>query len=194
VYDVKFHDRLLAAFSGANILGNPSVLQNVGGVTSRGVELAATWRLAPALSLIGSYSYNDSTYDDDTRDGATLVRTAGVRTVDTPAHLAKAELNYDDGRFFGNFAGAYTSRRNVTYTGDVTVKGYPLFDATVGYRLKGGGLLSGVEIQLNAVNLFNKRYIAALGSGQFFNNATSLNNTLQAGAPRQVYATLRKHF
>jgi iron complex outermembrane receptor protein len=194
IYDVKFRDRLLAAFSGANILGNPSILQNVGSVTSRGVEVAATYRLNPVLSLIGSYSYNDSTYDDDTVNGRALVATSGVRTVDTPAHLAKGEINYDDGALFGNFAGAYTSRRNVTYTGDVTVRGYPLFDAAIGYRFPADGPLAGFELQVNAVNLFDKNYIAALGSGQFFNDATSLNNTLQAGSPRQVFGTIRKRF
>ncbi|PSJ43120.1 TonB-dependent receptor [Allosphingosinicella deserti] len=194
LYDVKFENRLLAAFSGANILGNPSILQNVGSVTSRGVEIAATYRASRAVSLIGSYSYNDSTYDDDTVNGAALVATKGVRTVDTPAHLAKGELNYDDGRFFGNFAGSYTSKRNVTYTGDVTVGGYVLFDAALGYRFPEGGPLAGFELQINAANLFDKKYIAALGSGQFFNTAASLNNTLQAGSPRQVFGTIRKRF
>jgi iron complex outermembrane receptor protein len=194
VYDVEFENRLLAAFSGANILGNPSILQNVGSVTSRGVELAATYRLAPSLSLIGSYSYNDSTYDENTVNGTASVPTKGVRTVDTPAHLAKAEVNYDDGQIFGNLAGAYTSKRNVTYTGDVTVGGYVLVDAALGYRFAEGGALGGLEVQVNAVNLFDKQYIAALGSGQFFNNATSLNNTLQAGSPRQVFGTIRKRF
>ena len=195
LYDVKFRNRLLAAFSGANILGNPSILQNVGSVTSRGVEVGATWRATPVLSLIGSYSYNDSRYDDDTVNGtAAPVPTKGVRTVDTPAHLAKGEVNYDDGQVFGNVAGAYTSKRNVTYTGDVKVKGYVLFDAAVGYRFPAASRLAGLEIQFNAVNLFDKDYIAALGSGQFFNNATSLNNTLQAGSPREVFGTIRKRF
>jgi iron complex outermembrane receptor protein len=193
-YDVKFKNRLLAAFSGANILGNPSILQNVGSVTSRGVEVAATYQVARPLALIASYSYNDSTYDDDTVNGAAFVRTKGVRTVDTPAHLGKGEINYDDGQFFVNLAGAYTSRRNVTYTGDVTVKGYTLFDAAIGYRFPSDSTFSGVEIQINAVNLTDEKYIAALGSGQFFNNATSLNNTLQAGSPRQVFGTLRRRF
>lgn len=194
VYDVKFENRLLAAFSGANILGNPSVLQNVGSVTSRGVEVAATYRVMPRLSLIGSYSYNDSTYDDDTVNGTATVRTKGVRTVDTPAHLAKGEINYDDGSLFGNLAGGYTSRRNVTYTGDVTVDGYVLVDAALGYRFPADGPLAGLELQINAANLLDKRYIAALGSGQFFNTAASLNNTLQAGSPRQVFGTIRKRF
>jgi len=193
-YDVKFKNRLLAAFSGANILGNPSILQNVGSVTSRGVEVAATYQVARPLALIASYSYNDSTYDDDTVNGAAFVRTKGVRTVDTPAHLGKGEINYDDGRFFVNLAGAYTSRRNVTYTGDVTVKGYTLFDAAVGYRFPADSSFAGVEIQINAVNLTDENYIAALGSGQFFNTAASLNNTLQAGSPRQVFGTLRRRF
>jgi iron complex outermembrane receptor protein len=193
-YDVKFENRLLAAFSGANILGNPSILQNVGSVTSRGVEIGATYQVSRPLALIASYSYNDSTYDDDTVNGAAFVPTKGVRTVDTPAHLAKGEINFDDGSFFGNVAGAYTSRRNVTYTGDVTVKGYTLFDAAIGYRFPASCALAGVEIQVNAVNLTDERYIAALGSGQFFNNASSLNNTLQAGSPRQVFVTVRRRF
>jgi iron complex outermembrane receptor protein len=117
-----------------------------------------------------------------------------VRTVDTPANLAKAEVNYDDGALFGNLAGGYTSRRNVTYTGDVTVPGYTLIDAALGYRFPIGSALAGLEVQLNAVNLLDKRYIAALGSGQFFNTAASLNNTLQAGSPRQVFGTLRRRF
>ena len=108
--------------------------------------------------------------------------------------MAKGEINYDDGALFGNFAGAYTSRRNVTYTGDVTVKGYVLFDAAIGYRFPAESALAGFELQVNAVNLFDKNYIAALGSGQFFNDATSLNNTLQAGSPRQVFGTIRKRF
>ena len=148
----------------------------------------------PRLSLIGSYSYNDSTYDDDTVNGTATVRTKGVRTVDTPAHLAKGEINYDDGSLFGNLAGGYTSRRNVTYTGDVTVDGYVLVDAALGYRFPADGPLAGLELQINAANLLDKRYIAALGSGQFFNTAASLNNTLQAGSPRQVFGTIRKRF
>jgi iron complex outermembrane receptor protein len=193
-YDVKFRNRLLAAFSGANILGNPSILQNVGSVTSRGVEMAATYQIARPLALIASYSYNDSRYDDDTVNGAAFVATRHVRTVDTPAHLGKGEINYDDGTVFGNLAGAYTSRRNVTYTGDVTVRGYTLFDAAIGYRFPADSMFAGVEIQINAVNLTDRKYIAALGSGQFFNTAASLNNTLQAGAPRQVFGTLRRRF
>jgi iron complex outermembrane receptor protein len=194
LYDVKFRNRLLAAFSGANILGNPSILQNVGSVTSRGVEIGATYRISRPFSLIGSYSYNDSTYDDDTVNGTAQVATRGVRTVDTPAHLAKAEANYDDGALFGNLAAAYTSQRNVTYTGDVTVGGYTLVDAAIGYRFPADSVFAGVELQVNGVNLFDKRYIAALGSGQFFNTAASLNNTLQAGSPRQVFGTIRRRF
>ena len=194
LYDVKFSNRLLAALSGANILGNPSVLQNVGSVTSRGIEIGATYRIARALSLIGSYSYNDSSYDDNTVNGAGLVRTKGMRTVDTPAHLAKGEVNYDDDQVFGNFAGSYTSKRNLTYTGDLTVDGFVLVDAALGYRFAETGRLAGFEVQVNAVNLFDKQYIAALGSGQFFNDKTSLINTMQAGSPRQVFGTVRKRF
>lgn len=193
LYDVKFKNRLLAAFAQANILGNPSVLQNVGSVTSRGVEVGATWSVTRALSLIGSYSYNDSKYDDDTVNGTALVRTKGVRPVDTPAHLAKGEVNYDDGQIFGNISGTYTSERNVTYIGDVKVPGYTIVDASLGYRFTQGAL-KGVELQVSATNLFNKRYIGPLGSGQFFNDATSLNNTMQTGSPQEFFGTARLRF
>ncbi len=68
-YYVEFQNRLLATSSGAAIVGNPSVLSNVGGVTTKGIEAAATWRFAPSFWLFGSYAYNDSTYDQNVTDG-----------------------------------------------------------------------------------------------------------------------------
>jgi iron complex outermembrane receptor protein len=76
----------------------------------------------------------------------------------------------------------------------VSVKGYTLFDVAVGYRFPSTSAFAGVEIQVNAVNLTDEKYIAALGSGQFFNTAASLNNTLQAGSPQQVFGTIRRRF
>ncbi len=52
--------------------------------------------------------------------------------------------------------------------------------------------MAGVEIQVNSVNLTDERYIAVLGSGRFSNTSASLNNTLQAGSPRQVFGTIRR--
>lgn len=43
-YYVDFENRLLASSMSSVIVGNQNVLENVGSVTSRGVEAAATWR------------------------------------------------------------------------------------------------------------------------------------------------------
>ena len=52
-YYVKFTNRLLASSISATIVGNQNVLQNVGSVSSRGVEAAATWGFAPHWSAYG---------------------------------------------------------------------------------------------------------------------------------------------
>ncbi|TCQ00454.1 hypothetical protein C8J46_102598 [Sphingomonas sp. PP-F2F-A104-K0414] len=137
------------------------------GTTQVGVEIGATYRVARRLSLIASYSYNDSIYDDDTVNGTAFVPTKGVRIVDTPAHLPRGEINYDDGMFFGNVAGAFTSRHNVTYTDDVSVNGYTLLNAAVDYRFPANSALAGVEIQVNAVNPTDASLVASTAVTQF---------------------------
>ena len=44
LYHVDFKDRLVGINTGPGILGNPSVLANVGSVTTNGAEAALTWR------------------------------------------------------------------------------------------------------------------------------------------------------
>jgi iron complex outermembrane receptor protein len=63
-----------------------------------------------------------------------------------------------------------------------------------GYSFPGDSQLAGVELQVNAVNLTDVRYIAALGSDDFFNTAESLKNILQAWPPKQIFGTVRQKF
>ena len=64
-YLVNFHDRLLGVQQGAGIQGNPTVLSNVGGVRSYGLEAALSLRLMPGLTWTNSFSESRSTYQDD---------------------------------------------------------------------------------------------------------------------------------
>ncbi len=64
-YLVNFRDRLLGVASGPDIIGSPSVLQNVGSVRSIGFEAAGDWKITDAVSLFVSYTYTDATYRDD---------------------------------------------------------------------------------------------------------------------------------
>jgi iron complex outermembrane recepter protein len=192
-YYVKFDDRLLGLSSGAGIIGNPSVIKNVGSVTTKGIELAGTYDFTDEWSLFGSYSFNDSQYDDDVVD-ATLpapILTSGKTVVNAPEHLFKADLGYDNGTFFGKLSVAYTGSRYFSYTNNAEVDGYTVADLTAGYRFE-GDMLDGLELQLNVTNLMDEEFVSTIGTNGF--NASADNQTLMVGSPRQVFATIRKSF
>ena len=195
VYDVQFENRLLGVALGAPILGLGNGIQNVGSVESRGFEAAAVWSFTDALSAFGSFSYNDSTYENDVRDGtgALVAATAGKTVVNTPETLARAELSYDDGSLYGTIAAAYTGERFSSYLNDESVGAYTLFELTAGYRfIDRGNWLDGTEVQFNVTNLFDEDHISTVGSGGFQNGAG--RQTFLPGAPRQAFMTLRRSF
>jgi iron complex outermembrane receptor protein len=195
VYDVQFENRLLGVALGAPILGLGNGIQNVGSVQSRGFEAAAVWSFTDNWSAFGSFSYNDSTYEDDVRDGtgALVAATAGKSVVNTPETLARAELAYDDGSLFGTVAAAFTGERFSSYLNDESVEAYTLFELTAGYRFNDrGDWLDGTEVQFNVTNLFDEDHISTVGSGGFQNGAG--RQTFLPGAPRQAFVTLRRSF
>jgi iron complex outermembrane receptor protein len=192
-YYAKFRNRLLSFSNGAGIIGNPPTLQNVGGVESYGFETALQYRLMGAVSLLATYSYNHSTYEDNVFNANGTIRSAikGKTLVDTPEHLAKGEIVYDDGAISARIGADYMSRRYFTYTNDQSVGGRVLFDASVGYTFR-DGFLDGLELRASATNLFDKKYIATIGSNGFGDAGD--NQTLLAGAPQSFFFTVKKVF
>jgi len=190
VYLVNFHDRLLGVASGPDIIGSPSVLQNVGSVRSVGVEAAGDLKLGRGFGLYASYTYTDATYRDDVVDGAGKVTPLDGKTViDAPKHMARGELSYDDGNAFARVALNYMSKRYFTYLNDRSVDDRLVADATLGYRFGEDGRY---EIQLNASNLFDEQYIGTINSAGTGNSGD--RQTLLVAAPRQVFATLKAGF
>lgn len=186
-YLVNFRNRLLGVASGPDIIGSPSVLQNVGSVRSVGIETAANWRVTQDVTLFASYTYTDATYRDDVVDGAGNVTPLDGKTVvDSPRHMARSEASYDDGNLFGRFALNYMSKRYFNYLNDRSVPGRVLADATIGYRF---GEEKRFEIQLNASNLFDKDYIGTINSAGTGNSGD--RQTLLVGAPQQFFVTLK---
>ena len=195
IYHVDFRNRLLAIPTGPGIVGNPVVLQNVGSVRSRGLEVALVWRISDDLRVFGSYSHNDSTYRDDVvnASGQVVARIRGKRVVDTPADMLKGEIAYEPPS--GPFARAgvnWMSRRFFTFTNDQSVGSRALVDVAAGWRLGGEGWARGLAIQGSVTNLFDISYVATIGSNGFGNSGD--NQTLLAGAPRQWFVTLRRDF
>ena len=115
-----------------------------------------------------------------------------TREFDAPKHLVKGEIAYDDNQGpFGRIGVDYMSRRFFTYTNDQSVGARAIVDATIGYRIQ-SGRFKDWAIQGNVTNLFDKGYISTIGSNGFGNSGD--NQTLLAGAPRQVFATLKVGF
>lgn len=199
-YLVNFRNRLLTIPTSVGIVGAANALQNVGGVRSAGIEASGELRFGQGWSALASYSYNDNTYRDDvvirTKDAAgmdvvTTVPTAGKTVTDSPKHLVHGEVSYDQGPIYGRVGVNYMSKRYFTYTNDQSVPGRALVDATLGYRFD-VGMRKPVELQVNATNLFDKGYIATIGSNGFGNSGD--NQTLLTGAPRQIFATVKVGF
>ncbi len=191
VYYVNFRNRLLGVATGAGIVGNPSILQNVGAVRSIGFEAAGDVRLGGGLSLFASYSYTDASYQDNVITPTATILTKGKTVVDTPKHLLRGEIAYDSDSIFGRIGANYMSKRFFNYLNDRSVPSRMLVDATLGYRFD-AGLRLPLEIQLNATNLLDKNYVATIGSNGFGNSGD--NQTLLAGSPQQFFATLKVGF
>jgi iron complex outermembrane receptor protein len=197
-YYVNFRNRLLAVTTGAGIVGNPPILQNVGGVRSIGFEATGDVRFGGGFGAFVSYSYNDSTYRDDVHNTVIIggvptvvtIPTAGKSVVDTPKHMLKGELTYDNSGFSARIGANYMSKRFFTYTNDQSVDARVVVDATLGYKFAIGE--HDLELQANATNLFDKHYVSTIGTNGFGNSGD--NQTLMVGAPQQFFVTLKAGF
>ncbi|WNO53766.1 TonB-dependent receptor [Stakelama saccharophila] len=197
-YHVKFDDRLFSVSPCTAIQSCPSILDNVGSVTTNGIEATGTYRPVRHLSLYASYSYSHAEYDDDVLNGGgeVVVASAGKAVVDQPRHQANAEIAYDDGALFARAKANYQSKRYATYENDLSFDGRTLVDLTLGYRLKGDGMLGGTEIQLNVTNLTDEEYVATIGEtgGYLTSYSEGDYQYFLVGPPRQVFVTLKKSF
>lgn len=194
-YYIHFADRLLTFSNGSGIQGNPPTLNNAGDVESYGAEVSAFYRVMRPLTLFASYSYNKATYQDNVVNaaGTILTATKGKTVVDTPEHMAKGEIVYDDSRVFGRVGADYMSKRYFTYLNDQSVDGRVLVDASIGFRLGDGfGFFRGFAIEGSVTNLTDEQYISTVGTNGY--TASGDNQTLLTGAPRQWFVTLRRGF
>ncbi len=200
IYHVDFEDRLVGITQGPGIVGNPSVLANVGGVTTKGIEAAFTWRPADGLSWFNSVSFNDSTYDDDyvTTNGAgvqTVVPVGGKKVVDTPELLFKSELGYTRGPLFAHVDVNHVDDRYYTYLNEGGVDAYTVLNAGFGYRFTGLGFIEQLTLQADITNLSDEDYFSTIDSNGFTNaDPNGTTQTLLLGAPRQYFLSLKAKF
>jgi iron complex outermembrane receptor protein len=199
-YHVDFKDRLVAIQQGQGIVGNPSVLANVGNVKTDGVEAAFTLKPMRSVSWFNSLAWNSSEYDDnystfDANGVETVVPVAGKTVADTPELLLKSELAYDTEHFFARLDANFTDKRYYTYLNDASVDSYTLLNLGLGYRFLRTGLADEITAQVDVSNLTDKEYISTIGSNGFVNSDLDRNEqTLLTGAPRQIFFAVKARF
>ena len=144
-------------------------------------------------SVYGSYSYTDSTIEDDVVDGnGNVTPTGGKTVVDTPENMLKGEIGYDNGSLFAKLGFDYIDERYFNYLNDRSVEDRTLVDLSIGYRLQELSFVKQLTVQANVSNLTDEDYISTVGSGGFGNSGD--RQTLLNGAPRQYFLTLDARF
>lgn len=184
LFDIEQEDYV--TFDPATFLGVQS-----GVVEVRGFEAEYKGDLTRNLEAIFSYAYLDSAITKSV-DPDEIGRPFPM----APEHQASAWLYYTfgEGRLDGISVGG-----GVRYVGEnfsevstdtpFLVEDYTLFDATVRYDLgKANPDLEGVELAVNATNLFNEYYLTYCSNSDFGNTYCSL------GAGRTVTASVTKRW
>ena len=196
-FHVNFSNRLLAIQQGAGAAGLASILSNVGGVTTNGVDGAITARIHNGWTFYNGVTFSKSTYNSDYNATPTLViATGGKVVVDAPEFLYKNELSYSKKGFDAHLGADYMGKRYFTYTDDNSVGGRFLGDFGTSYHVDEVGPFEQMKLQLNVYNLASTKYWATVGTNGFVaNDPTSIaNNTLQPGSPRAVTGTFSVRF
>ena len=194
-YLVNFHDRLLGVQKGAGIAGNATILSNVGGVRSVGVEASLSLRVTPTLTWYNSLSQASSTYRSDVVSDGVTYAVSGKHVVDAPNTMLKSVLGYDDGALFGNATVDYMSKRYYSYLNDASVNARTVLNLSGGYRVKALGLIKEASLQGSINNVANLKYVSTIGSNGFVNSdSTGTAQTLLVAPPRQFMLTLAAKF
>lgn len=158
---------------------NPVTLRTTSGGASRrkGVELEASVRPLPILTLTTDWTLNDARYvafvteDGDTLSGSAIFNTAKY-VGSFAAELAPVHGRWDL-RLATNALGPYTPFDEP----GVRLPAYALLN------LSGGGTVAGVRVELGLRNLLDRAY-PELRAGGF----------VAPGQPRSLYLTLTRHF
>ncbi|MEP7065667.1 MAG: TonB-dependent receptor [Gemmatimonadota bacterium] len=191
-YSIAYHNRLLQIANCPPTATCASSFANVGNVTSRGAEGLVSWSILPSLQWTSSLSYNRATYDDDYQNHGASVATGGKSVVDAPKVLANSDLRYTKAGAFVTFGGHFVDKRYFSYLNDQSVPSYGVFQTGAGYSFARWGAARNLTMQFNIENLFDKSYIATLGSNGF--TVSGDTQTLLAGSRRLVYFTIASSF
>ncbi len=168
IFDITLENALTADSDPLNIcIGQtgpgPCQVQS-GEQRFRGLELEAKADLGSGFSLLGAYTWLNAEITES--NGVDL----GKHPVNTPEHMASLWLGYE---FQNDALAGLSLGGGVRYVGPtfadaantVEVPGYTLFDAALSYDFgRRFDNLDGMELAINATNLFDKTYVSCGGT------------------------------
>ena len=195
-YHVDFSNRILNIAPYNFINPAPSILVNVGSVTSDGVDAEATLHFGEHFSLYDAFSYDKSTYDQNYNSGQTggmaiVIPVAGKQIPGEPQYTNKTILSTSFGPFEAQVSGDYLGNRFATYENDLHVGATFQVGLEASYRFDHVPLswVRGAKFSVNGTNLLNRKGISTLVP-------TSLNLGYQGYpvAPQMFFATLQANF
>ena len=189
-YRIKYTDKIVnlsgTAAKDYTNTGAGSVLVNVGGLESYGVELGANYRLGDGFSLMGTLSSTKATYTANTPDG-TITKDKTV--VDTPDRIVSYGVLYKKNGISSGLVGKSTGKLYGTYSNDNFAKAYTVFDFNLGYNrtFSGREFIRSVGFDFNVINLADKSYLGAVSTndqGYVKSDPTGSTMLYNIGAPR----------
>ena len=184
----RFDGRLgavnLAAVGGDLYLQGAIEILNVGGVDSRGFELAASFDVWQTLTAYGAYSYLDASYTDAVPAEGIV---AGNRLVNAPKSQWFGELVWRPTAAWRLALNAkVVGERPADLANAEVVPAYALIGLNGQYELTAWRSVERAIVQFNASNLANERYLSAPDGDQ--------GGTFFLGPARLLSVALRVEF
>jgi iron complex outermembrane receptor protein len=163
---------------------NPTLRQQIGQQSSRGVEVTASANIALGLRADATIALLDARYDDFTEVvSGVLTSWAGHTPTNTPERVGSLWLTWNlPVRFQVQGGLRYMGTRYLNNANAVTTPAVTVVDAGVRHRLT-----DLVSIDVRATNLFDKLYLQSVSGAPI-----PLRGRI--GAPRQIELTLNTRF
>lgn len=176
LWRTDFFNRIVSAWDDEQDIATD---RNVGKVDLWGIDAAMGVEPARGLSIYATASYNHSRMRRDIQlDATTMAPTSGKSLVETPDITLGARLQYRVAALALGVQAKYTGYRWANDINTEKTGSYTLVDLDAAYDFQVHGSAS--SIQLNVLNVFDKRYFGSIGT------SIAGAGSYSAGAPRTL--------
>lgn len=159
-YDISFDNRIIFVsyeeIDGVDYLEAASgQYQNQGGIQSSGIEASAQVQLTDALSVFGSFTYNDSEYTDTGAQGTPVIGAAEDMYV--------VSIDYTADSYIAGLSTKYVGERPA---GSFEAPAYTVADFYLGTSIDMGASsgVKSLDVRLTINNITDKRYLGTVAT------------------------------